>query len=981
MFRRARVPLALLLGFSLIAGACGSDDADEAAPAATTAAPAATTAAPAPATTAAPAQEEVATVEDHLGDGSLGTVEVGSGEEIQIRSLNAISGDVAFLGIPNQRGVELAIRDYGPIGGHDVTIGTGLDDLCSADGGQAAAQMIVADEDVVGVIGTSCSGAATAASPLISEAGMVMISGSNTSPALTSDLAGTAGPNYNPGYYRTAHNDLYQGAAAANFAIDVLGVSTAAAIHDGDPYTNGLAQAFADAFEAAGGTITGFTAVNKGDTDMVPVLTEIASGSPEMLFFPIFQPEGDFIVQQVRGVSGMESTILMAADGLLNSNYMALEETEGMYFSGPDIRYGANTNQSTGKTADSFLAAYTDEWGEDPAAPFWAHSYDATTLLLDAIAAASYDADGTLVIDRAGVREHLNAVADYSGIIGLITCDAFGDCGSQKITVIGHADSTDVAASNANVVYEYAPGGSSLGEGHLVVPAPRPQKGGTLRFAIEADVDGLNPTASAISAPAGYMMGVAVFDTLVTGGYFGGECVPYLAESIDHNEDYTSWTYKIREGVYFHDGNEVTADDVVYSAELQRNDPLVGLAVKPFYPTEGAFEVLDRYTVRFNLLDSWANFCPTSQLGWVASKAWLEAALEDPTLDQKPVGSGPFRFDSRSEDSVTRFVRNEDFWGGEVWLDAVEFVPVVDPDTRTDLLLAGEVHGLHTGNDENIEILENSDGIYNLFSPKPHGGDEGFIQLNSSIAPFDDIRARKALAYATPKQDYLTLILAGLGKPADQLFEPESPYHNPAVKQEADMPEEAVAMAAEYCADLPANCSNGKINMEYKFVEGSVIAQRAAELFEKGWSVAFNVDFDLNNQQQHIQAAALGTYNAMAWRQFGAFAPEGDNVWLMCRTVGFISLNWPKYCDEDRDALLLEAAATRDEAVRTPLYQELAQMLHDDYLYIFLNHNKWLSSFSDNVQGVCEGQTPDGHRIFCPSDGISSVRSMWLAED
>ncbi len=177
MFRRARVPLALLLGFSLIAGACGSDDADEAAPAATTAAPVATTAAPAPATTAAPAQEEVATVEDHLGDGSLGTVEVGSGEEIQIRSLNAISGDVAFLGVPNQRGVELAIRDYGSIGGHDVTIGTGLDDLCSADGGQAAAQMIVADEDVVGVIGTSCSGAATAASPLISEAGMVMISG------------------------------------------------------------------------------------------------------------------------------------------------------------------------------------------------------------------------------------------------------------------------------------------------------------------------------------------------------------------------------------------------------------------------------------------------------------------------------------------------------------------------------------------------------------------------------------------------------------------------------------------------------------------------------------------------------------------------------------------------------------------------------------------------------------------------------------
>ncbi|MBT4677895.1 MAG: hypothetical protein HOB67_08635, partial [Acidimicrobiaceae bacterium] len=115
MRRNRRVLLALGLAITMIASACGSDDggggtaSSGGSATATTAAPAATTAAPAP--------EAVATVEDHLGDGSLGTVEVGPGEEIQIRSLNAISGDVAFLGIPNQRGVELAIRDYGPIGG------------------------------------------------------------------------------------------------------------------------------------------------------------------------------------------------------------------------------------------------------------------------------------------------------------------------------------------------------------------------------------------------------------------------------------------------------------------------------------------------------------------------------------------------------------------------------------------------------------------------------------------------------------------------------------------------------------------------------------------------------------------------------------------------------------------------------------------------------------------------------------------------
>ena len=143
--------------------------------------------------------------------GELGAVTVEAGESIQIRSLQVLTTADATLGIPEERASRLAVADYGQIHGHDVDLGTSLDDLCSADGGQAAAQTIVADDQIVGVIGTSCSGAATAAMPLISDANMVMISGSNTSPALTSDLAGTAGSDYHAGYYRTAHNDLIQG--------------------------------------------------------------------------------------------------------------------------------------------------------------------------------------------------------------------------------------------------------------------------------------------------------------------------------------------------------------------------------------------------------------------------------------------------------------------------------------------------------------------------------------------------------------------------------------------------------------------------------------------------------------------------------------------------------------------------------------------------------------------------------------------------
>lgn len=388
--------------------------------------------------------------------GPLGAVVVPAGEEIQIRSLQAITGDVAFLGIPNLRGTELAIGDYGAIQGFNVNLGTPLDDLCSAEGGQAAAQTIVADEQVVGTIGTSCSGAATGAIPLISESGGVLISPSNTSPALTSDLAGTAGDNYAPGYYRTAHNDLYQGAAVAKFVSEELGLTKVAAVHDGDPYTQGLAQAFADAFEAAGGEVVVFTAVNKGDTDMTGVLTEVAAAGPEAMFFPIFMPEGGFIVQQVGDIAGLEDVVLIGADGLLVDNFMELPESEGMYFSGPNLDYGNNQSE-IGTTAADFLAAYDTAYGEAPSAAFWAHSYDATVLLLSAIdSVAVVQSDGSLFIDRAALRDALTATSGFGGIIGTLGCDDYGDCGAQRISIVLHTDASDVESGKNNIVFEFS---------------------------------------------------------------------------------------------------------------------------------------------------------------------------------------------------------------------------------------------------------------------------------------------------------------------------------------------------------------------------------------------------------------------------------------------------------------------------------------------------------------------------------------------
>jgi branched-chain amino acid transport system substrate-binding protein len=383
----------------------------------------------------------------------LGTVVVGPGEDIQIRSLEVLTGSIGDLGIPRQRAVALALADYGPIKGHNVSMGAGLDSLCTAEGGKAAAETAAGDHRVVAVIGTSCSVAAAAASPILSEAGLVMLSSSNTAPSLTSDLRGNAGANYHPGYYRVSSNDLYQAQAVAQFAHNQLGLHRVAAIHDGDPYTTGITAAFAAAFEALGGAVTAVEQVSRGDTDMIPVLTRIAAGSPEGIFFPLFPDEAGHVVQQIEEVEGLEGLALFNTESLL---FTELERVDA-YLSGPEFNFDGNVNEATGRSGDELFAAYRQNYNEVANHAYIALAYDAATILLRAIEEVAVADGDTLFIDRARLREALTATTGFNGIIGPISCDSFGDCGTGLILISHYTDPTVDDITQLPVVFRYAP--------------------------------------------------------------------------------------------------------------------------------------------------------------------------------------------------------------------------------------------------------------------------------------------------------------------------------------------------------------------------------------------------------------------------------------------------------------------------------------------------------------------------------------------
>ncbi len=387
--------------------------------------------------------------------GPLGAVTLEAGEPVRLRML--VSVTVApSLGAVTRRGAELAVEDMGPVLGREVELGDPIDTSCSPEGGRAGALGIVADPRVVGVVGTNCSAAAVAASPVVSDAGLVMISPSNTSPRLTSDLAGTAGADYRPGYFRVSSNDLHQARALADFVHGQLGLERVAALHDGDPYTLALVEAFADAFTGLGGQVPAQAAVRKGDTDMTDVLTEFAAADPDAVFFPLFVREGSAFAAQARTFDGLEGTVLISAAALLVSAFLETPQSEGMYFAGPESDFRSNANALTGRSGEEVLGTYRARYGGAPVSPYWAHAYDATALLLEAIGSVAVENGDRLIVDRAALREAIGAV-DANGLVGSVSCDRFGDCGTGRMNVYHHTDRGTTDVSRLKVVSVYDP--------------------------------------------------------------------------------------------------------------------------------------------------------------------------------------------------------------------------------------------------------------------------------------------------------------------------------------------------------------------------------------------------------------------------------------------------------------------------------------------------------------------------------------------
>ncbi len=456
-----------------------------------------------------------------------------------------------------------------------------------------------------------------------------------------------------------------------------------------------------------------------------------------------------------------------------------------------------------------------------------------------------------------------------------------------------------------------------------------------LRSAHDAEWTGLDPhVASTVSS---FYVLANVVESLTTNND-NLELTPLLATDWSQSEDGLTWTFNLRQGVNFTNGEEMTSEHVVFSMNRIINPDTGSGRVASVGGSDAVWEAVDTYTVSVTTPD------PNAILPiLLASRA--TAVVHPDSVDENgvivvPIGTGPFIIEDLDGTISMTLAKNENYWQeGLPLLDAVEVTVIQEDVAREAALLGGEVDFVTSVAPQNVEALQSNSDVVVLVSPALA---YKYIGLNLTREPLNDARVRQAIAYAINREDLCAAGDFGLctplyGGPIDTA----SPWH---------------FEYAPYSQDLD---------------------KARALLAEAGYPDGFEMELmptstyqDTVRQAQVLQAqlAAIGiqtTINAPEWAEWleleGSYQYDG----YICSWNGLVDVeqyyylqhrtdevfNFTGYSDPDFDALVEQGRQIADFDERYAIYEEANRILVDDVPYVYFYNPAFVRAMSPRVQG------------------------------
>jgi peptide/nickel transport system substrate-binding protein len=456
-----------------------------------------------------------------------------------------------------------------------------------------------------------------------------------------------------------------------------------------------------------------------------------------------------------------------------------------------------------------------------------------------------------------------------------------------------------------------------------------PQRGGSVTYGIEAETgDGwcLQEGQLAIS---GIVVARSIYDTL-TAPNTEGDYVPYLAEDVQPNDDFTQWTITVRDGITFHDGSELTA------------------------------------TVVKNNLDAYRG--------------------AEGECSRNLVGTGPFMLESPSdwvEGREFKATKNPEYWqeapDGEPYpyLDELTFQPVIEAEQRRNSIESGDLDMAHFSGAPDLIALRSlqEQGDVRTYESNDEA-EVTFVQMNTSRPPLDDARIRKAAALAVDPEEYTEVINDGLFEMATGPFAPGSMGYADdtgfPVTQDLD---EARRLIAEYEAE------NGPLRtITYQATPGAQTLETATFIQQTLGEIGVEIDIQQVQQDALIDNAISGDFDIMGFRNYPGGDPDELYVWFK----GQSPVNFSRFDDPEINELLDQGRSEPDPAVREQIYQDLNRRMGEQVYSVWANYTTWMIASGTNVFGYDPETMPKMPNGDSWNEGLASgtpTYGIWVTEE
>jgi peptide/nickel transport system substrate-binding protein len=409
-----------------------------------------------------------------------------------------------------------------------------------------------------------------------------------------------------------------------------------------------------------------------------------------------------------------------------------------------------------------------------------------------------------------------------------------------------------------------------------------------------------------------------------------------VAESIEAEKSPKTWTVRLKEGVTFHNGKPVTADDVIFSLRriLDPKDPKVG-AASIGYVEEKKLKKMDERTVRITL--EFANAGFPDDVG-----QYFNAIVPTDYDPKNPVGTGPFQYKSFTAGQQSEFTKYADYWEeGKPYVDSLTIIDFPDDTARTNALLGGQVDVIdnlpaaqlqNVKSNPNLRVLSSKTGAWQPFT------------MRVDQAPFDDVRVRQAFRLIVDREQMVQQVLSGQGRIANDLYAPYDPAYADDLPQRQQDLEQAKSLLKQA----------GREGLSVELVTAPVFQGivEAAQVFAQQAKGA-----GVNVKVRKVDSGTFYGDNYLKW----TFAQDfwATRVYLSQVAQGdlpespFNETHWedPKFID-----LIQQARAEVDEGKRADILHEAQTMQYEQGGYIIQYFSNIIDAYSAKLGGFVEAK-------------------------